>query len=291
MAGQEWLERQQALLLPTPYFLVTFTLPEPLRKIARSHQRVMYKLLFQTAAAALQQLAQDPRFVGGQIGMVGVLHTWGRELNYHPHVHFLVPGGGLSADGQQWLASRPTFLVHVRPLSKLFRAKFRAALQKTDLFNQVSYQVWGQEWVVHSQAVGNGQAALKYLAPYIFRVAISNNRIVKVAEGNVTFRYTPSGSKNSKRCSLPVEEFIHRFLQHVLPKGLVKVRYYGLFAPGQRQRLKQARILLEAQSAPERQPARETDPTTLQDKPTVLCPKCGQPMRRHKLKPSWPQAP
>ena len=294
-AGQEWLEKQQQFLLPTPYFMVTFTLPEPLREIARSHQKMMYNLLFQTAAAALQQLAQDRRFVGGQIGLVGVLHTWGRDLSYHPHVHFLVPGGGLATDGQQWLASRPTFLVHVKPLSKLFKAKFRAALQKTELFKEVPHLLWRDEWVVHSQAVGNGQAALKYLAPYIFRVAISNQRIVKVAEGKVTFRYIPSSSKKSKRCTLPAEEFIRRFLQHVLPKGFVKVRYYGLFAPGQRQRLKQARALLEAQLSLDPQSEPETTSTQAEDKsllsPDRLCPECGQPMRCQKLKPLWPQAP
>jgi hypothetical protein len=275
--------------------MVTFTLPEPLRKIARSHQKVMYHLLFQTAGAALQELAQDPRFVGGQIGIVGVLHTWGRDLSYHPHVHFLVPGGGLSAEGRQWLASRRNFLVHVRPLSKLFRAKFREALKKTELFNEVPYQVWQKDWVVHSKAVDNGQAALKYLAPYIFRVAISNKRIIKVADGNVTFRYTPSGQKKSKLCTLPAEEFIRRFLQHVLPKGFVKVRYYGLFAPGQRQRLKQARTLLEAQISLATPPEPEPTLTEAEDKllpqSDRLCPECGQPMRRQKLKPLWPQAP
>ena len=291
-AGQEWLEKQQRLLLPTPYFLVTFTLPEPLRRIARRHQKVMYHLLFQTGAAALQELARDPRFVGGQIGLVGVLHTWGRDLSYHPHVHFLVPGGGLTVDGQQWMASRPTFLVHVHPLGKLFRAKFRAALQKTELFKEVPHQLWREEWVVHSQAVGNGRAALKYLAPYIFRVAISNKRIIKVAEGKVTFGYTPSGSKKSKRCTLPAEEFIRRFLQHVLPKGFVKVRYYGLFAPSQRHRLSQARSLLAAYSVLEPQPAPETTATVLEDKSAIVCPQCGQPMVwQQKLKPVWPQPP
>jgi hypothetical protein len=283
------------MLLPTPYFMVTFTLPEPLRQLARSHQKVVYNLLFQCSAAALQELAKDNRFVGGQIGLVGVLHTWGRDLSYHPHVHFLVPGGGLCADGQQWLASRPTFLVHVKPLSKLFRAKFRIALQKADLLNEVPYQVWQQEWVVHCQAVGNGQAALKYLAPYIFRVAISNNRIVKVAEGKVTFRYTPSGRKKSKLCTLPAEEFIRRFLQHVLPKGFVKVRYYGLFAPGQRQRLKQARTLLAARIPSPSDPEPKPTASEVEDKPPLqaarLCPECGQPMARQKLKPGWPQAP
>jgi hypothetical protein len=225
-----------------------------------------------------------------------VLQTWGRDLSYHPHVHFLVPGGGLSADGQQWLASRPGFLVHVKPLSKLFGAKFRAALSKTALFQQVSPQVWAEDWVVHAQPVGTGQAALKYLTPYIFRVAISNKRIVKVAEGQVTFRYTPSGSKKSKLCSLPAEEFIRRFLQHVLPKAFVKVRYYGLFSPGQRHRLKQARALLEAQRPADPQPELETVSTEPAARPaqasTLLCPKCGQPLRwQQHLKPAWQHPP
>jgi hypothetical protein len=295
-AGQGWLEGQQEMLLPAPYFMVTFTLPEPLRAVARSHQKLMYDLLFQTAAAALPELAQDKRFVGGQIGLVGVLQTWSRDLSYHPHVHFLVPGGGLSADGQQWLAARPGFLVHVRPLSKLFRAKFRAALKKTELFQQVSPQVWAEDWVVHAQAVGTGQAALKYLAPYIFRVAISNNRMVKVAEGQVTFRYTPSGSKKSKLCTLPAEEFIRRFLQHVLPKGFVKVRYYGLFSPGQRHRLKQASALFEAQRPADPPPELEPVSTEAADSPvqppTRVCPQCGQPLHwQQRLKPAWRQPP
>jgi hypothetical protein len=141
-AGEKWLIRQEQLLLPTPYFMVTFTLPEALRAITRSNQRVMYDLLFRSGAAALQELASDPRFVGGQIGLVGVLHTWSRAMVYHPHVHFLVPGGGLSADGQSWLSSRQGFLVHVRPLSKLFRAKFRAGLKKSGLLRQVPAAVW-----------------------------------------------------------------------------------------------------------------------------------------------------
>ena len=295
-AGQAWLEDQQGLLLPVPYFMVTFTLPEGLRAVVRSHQKLLYALLFQTSAAALQELAQDPRFVGGQIGLVGVLQTWSRELSYHPHVHFLVPGGGLSADGQQWLACRPGFLVHVKPLSKLFRAKFRAALSKTELFQQVPPQIWAEEWVVHSQAVGTGQAALKYLAPYIFRVALSNKRIVKVAEGRVTFRYTPSGRKKSKLCTVPAEEFIRRFLQHVLPKGFVKVRYYGLFSPGQRHRLKQARALLEARRSVEPQPELEPALTEPADSPaqapTLVCPKCGQPLHwQRQLNPIWSQPP
>jgi len=170
-AAQGWLERQQELRLPVPYFLLTFTLPEGLRRIARRNQKTIYNLIFRASAAATQHLAQDPRFVGGRIGMIGVLHTWTRDLNYHPHVHYLVPGGGLAENGEGWLPSRKSFFLPVKPLSILFRAKFRDALQKTDLFEEVPAEVWTQDWVAHCQPVGNGVAALKYLAPYIFRVA------------------------------------------------------------------------------------------------------------------------
>ena len=273
-AGQQWLERQRGRLLPVPYFMVTFTLPEPLRRLARANQQVIYNLLFRTSAAAVQELARDPRFVGGQVGLVGVLQTWARDMSYHPHVHYLVPGGGLSEDGQRWLRSRNTFLVHVKPLGRLFRAKFRAALQHTDLSDQIPADVWRTEWVVHCQPVGTGQAALKYLAPYIFRVAISNNRIVKVAEGQVTFSYKDPNGGKAKRCTLPAEEFIRRFLQHVLPKGFVKVRYYGLFSPSHRARLAQARALLGVTDAT-LEPEADSPSTELTAAATDTMPTCS----------------
>ena len=276
-AAEDWLARQQDFLLPTPYFLLTFTLPNCLREIARSNQRAIYNLLFRASAAATQELAQDPRFVGGQIGMVGILHTWGRDLNYHPHVHYLIPGGGLDDGGQSWMPSKEEFLVHVKPLSILFRAKFREALKKTELFALVPAITWQQEWVVHCRPVGNGVAALKYLAPYIFRVAISNKRILKLADGKVTFRYTESGTGQPRICTLAAEEFIRRFLQHVLPKGFVKVRYYGFFSSSSRHRLHQARQLLCAQAAPEfEEPAQET---ATNSEAADRCPQCGQIMR------------
>ena len=293
-AGQQWLERQQEFLLPVPYFMVTFTLPEPLRRLVRANQQVLYNLLFRTSAAAVQELARDPRFVGGQVGLVGVLQTWARDLSYHPHVHYLVPGGGLSEDGQTWLRSRNAFLVHVKPLGRLFRARFRAALQRTELFAQVPAQVWRTEWVVHCQPVGNGQAALKYLAPYIFRVAISNNRIVKIAEGQVTFSYKDPNSGKTKRCTLPAEEFIRRFLQHVLPKGFVKVRYYGLFSPSHRARLAQARALVGTTDAAFEPKADSptTELTVAATEPTPSCPQCGQPLRWvERLPPRWGRPP
>ena len=289
-AGEDWLVRQQDLLLPVPYFLLTFTLPAKLREFARSNQRVLYNLLFRASAAATQQLARDPSFVGGQLGLVGVLHTWGRDLNYHPHVHYLAPGGGLSDDGQHWLPSREDFLVHVKPLSILFRAKFRDALKKTDLFALVPPETWQQDWVVHCQPVGNGIAALKYLAPYVFRVAISNKRILKLADGKVTFRYTESSTGQNRICTLTAEEFMRRFLQHVLPKGFVKVRYYGLFSPGLRHRLTLVRQLLGAQGVCEpKEPSQETAPHS---EGACRCPHCGQVMRLvQTLKPERERPP
>jgi hypothetical protein len=149
----------------------------------------------------------------------------------------MVPGGGLAADGQTWLPARNDFLLPVKALSRIVRAKFRDALRRTPLFTLVPASVWQQVWVVHCQPVGNGLTALKYLAPYIFRVAISNNRIIKLANGKVTFRYRASDTGKLRTCTLPAEEFIRRFLQHVLPKGFVKVRYYGFLASGCRKRL------------------------------------------------------
>ena len=215
--------------------------------------------------------------------MVGVLQTWTRELVYHPHIHYLVPGGGITANGE-WRRSKNHFFVHVRPLSLLFRAKFRDALRKTEFFSDIASSVWHQEWVVHSQSVGNGLTALKYLAPYVFRIAISNRRILKLKDGLVTFEFTDSRSQQRRRCTLSAEEFMRRFLQHVLPRGLVKVRYFGLFAPANRHRLKQVRQLLAAEETADILPngviASSTDISAGGDS---LCPQCGQPMTQRRL--------
>src|SRR2546425_420208 len=207
--ANEWLAAQQNLLLPTPHFLVTFTLPEELRALARSNQKTIYNLLFRASSAALLQLAQDPRFVGARLGMVGVLHTWTRQLLYHPHVHYLVTGGGLTAAGR-WRSSRADFLVPVKALSLIFHAKFRDQLKQTELFAAVDARVWKKQWVVHSEAVGTGEAAFKYLAPYIFRVAISNNRLSKLEHGKVTFAYKESATDQLKHCTIAAQEFIDR---------------------------------------------------------------------------------
>jgi ribosomal protein L37AE/L43A len=197
--ANDWLAEQQNLLLPIHHFLVTFTLPKELRALARSHQKTIYNLLFRTSSAALRQLAQDPRFVGARLAMVGVLHTWTRQLLYHPHVHYIVTGGGLTDDGR-WRAARKDFLVPVKALSPIFRAKFRDALKQSELFAQVPAQVWQKDWVVHSEPVGSGRQAFQYLAPYIFRVALSNNRLRQLDNGNVSFSYKDSATDPS--CNL-----------------------------------------------------------------------------------------
>jgi hypothetical protein len=260
--------------------------------MARRHQKQVYDLLFRTSAAAMQLLAGDPRFVGGQMGMVGVLHTWGRNLSYHPHLHYLVPGGALAADGKTWLSARDNFLFPVKALSRIVRAKFRDALRHTSLFALVPESVWQQAWVVHCQPVGNGLPALKYLAPYIFRVAISNNRILKLANGQVTFRYRASDTGKLTTCTLSAEEFIRRFLQHILPKGFVKVRYYGFFSSACRQQLAAIRQQLDNPTTDQSSAVDGTDADPKLDASRaegatssfiVLCPSCGQAMQRRHI--------
>lgn len=244
--ANEWLDDQKERLLPVEHFLVTFTIPDELRSIARAHQKIVYNILFQASSRALLDLAADPRFVGGKIGMVGVLHTWTRDLFYHPHVHYIATGGGMAPNGQ-WLNSRRNFLVHVTPLSILFRANFRDLLKKTPLFQLVDPPVWQKDWVVHCKSVGSGLSAFKYLAPYLFRVAISNNRIHTLDDnGMVTFSYKDSADQMTRFSTIPAQEFIRRFLQHVLPDRFIKVRYYGLLSHTNRELLGTAKNLLLA---------------------------------------------
>ena len=273
--AQVWLQKQQNFLLPVPYFMLTFTLPAALRPLARSHQTLVYDLLFRTSAAATQLLAQDPRFVGGQLGLIGILHTWGRNLSYHPHIHYLVPAGGLSADHRTWLPAHHHFLLPVKALSRIYRAKFLQTLQKSNPANSVPASAWKQDWIVHCKPVGNGRTALKYLAPYVFRVAISNRRLVKLENNQVTFRYRSSATGNNKYCTLSANEFIHRFLQHVLPRGFVKIRYFGFFGSSQRLLLSALRLLLDTDT---HSPLSHklSPPSPALPKETLLCPICGK---------------
>jgi hypothetical protein len=229
---QAWLQCQLARQLPGHHFMLTFTVPESLRAFLRSHQRIGYAALFEASAGAIKKLAADPRYLGGEMpGFFGVLHTWGRQLQYHPHIHYLVPGGALSAKDQQWHASSAGFYLPVRALSAIFRAKFRDAMAAQGLLSEIPAATWDIEWNVNCQAVGDGQATLAYLARYVFKVAISEQRIVSIDDHQVTFRYRKVHSNRQRTMSLPTQEFMRRFLQHVLPTGLVKVRYFGFLSP------------------------------------------------------------
>jgi len=273
-----WLQRQRRWLLPTHYFLVTFTLPAGLRLLARSHQKLCYRLLFQAAAAALQKLARDPRFVGGQIGLIAVLHTWTRTLTYHPHVHCLIPGGGITPQGR-WRFSRKDFFLPARALSLLFRARFRDALKKTPLFTSVPASVWKQAWVVHCQPAGQGQTVLKYFAPYLYRVALSNRRLLQLEKDQVTFQYADRQTHQNRRLTLPALQFLARFLQHVLPGNFVKVRYYGFLHPKNRKTLQTLLWALGGDPSPLAPPqlaSGEEEPTPAP--PSPCCPRCGRLM-------------
>ena len=277
--AERWLTKQFSLLLPENYHLVTFTLPHHLLKIVRYHQETIYRLLFKASSESLKKLALDPKFVGGQIGMVGVLHTWTRDLRYHPHVHYIVPGAGLTDDGE-WIPADKRFLLPVKALSKIFKAKLRDLLQKHGFLRAAQHQAFKKNWVVHSKPVGSGKAALKYLAPYVYRVALTNNRIEKVENEQVTFRYRESDSGSLRKMTLPAIEFIRRFLQHVLPKGFHKIRYYGLLSPVKRDLLQRIKRLLVHRTAfdvilntqIETSQSEQVEPTN----PKVLhCKRCG----------------
>jgi len=231
-----WLAQKQALLLPVTYFMATFTLPSELRLLVRRHQKDLYNLLFRASSGALQKLAQDPKYIGGTLGMLGVLQTWKRDLGYHPHIHYIIPGGGLATDGT-WQSAKHDYLMPEKALAIIFRAKFRDGLKALGLYDQVSTMVWKKNWVVDLEPVGSGQEALKYLTPYIFRVALSNKNILKVSDRDVTFRYRDRNQPGYQIKTLPAERFIRRFLQHVLPKGFQKIRTYGLYHPKQRAKL------------------------------------------------------
>src|SRR6266496_6692706 len=245
-----WLEQQRARLLPCAYYLLTFTLPEELRALCFSQQKALYGLLLHSAAAALQKLAWDPRYVGGRLAMLAVLHTWTRALLYHPHVHLLVSAGGLARDGQQWVAARnPAFLVPCFALGKIFRGKFRSGLKKLGWLNQVPAAVWKKNWVVHCQHAGQGQKVLEYLGRYVFRVAITNSRIEGFDQGRVPFRYRDNRIQQLQRVNMSAEEFLRTLFLHVLPRRFVKVRSYGLFSANSTDQLEQARSLLAVQSS------------------------------------------
>jgi hypothetical protein len=281
---RRWLKRQSSRLLPCPYFLVTFTLPAELRRLARSNQRLLYGLLMWAAAESLLKLTADKRYLGGRPGLLAVLHTWTRALVYHPHVHILVTAGGWRGGASPgWVASRRAgFLVPGRALSVVFRAKIRDGLRRAGLLDQTPAEVWKKNWVVHLKHAGSGEAVLDYLGRYVYRVAIVNSRLERFEDGRVTFRYRDNRTGQTRRCTLEASAFIARFLQHVLPDGFTKVRSYGLFSPSHKALLEKARDLLRAASAPEassvassEQEPPSTSFTACDRDTTIPCPSCG----------------
>ncbi len=226
--------------------MITFTVPLELRLFIRSHQRICYSALFKASSDTLKKLALDEKYIGGDLpGFFGVLHTWGRELTYHPHIHYIVPGGAFSKDDGLWHFSRADFFLPVEAMSKIFKAKFRDEIKKHNLYHDIPPEVWNHEWVVNCQAVGSSAKSVKYLAPYVFKVAISNSRITKVEDHKVFFKYKKSKSNRCRTMILDVMEFMRRFLQHVLPSGFMKVRYYGFLAPGSSLSLNKIRALIQ----------------------------------------------
>lgn len=267
-----WLEQQKTKLLPVPYYLITFTAPGLLRPFIRHQQKLWYGLLFQETSRTCQDVAQLEKHLGARLGLLGVLQTWTRDLRYHPHVHYLVPGGGLTADGLRW--KRPTSAKAFLPenvLSARFRSRLKQRLQSEhpELFAQIPPQVWNQKWVVDVQAVGRGEGALKYLSAYIYKTAITSTRIVGCDDQNVTFRYRDGKTDQWRTCVLPAHEFLRRFLQHILPEGFQRVRYYGWLSAAAHQRWDTILALLDWKP-----PAVKDD----QPVPPPQCPKCDVPM-------------
>lgn len=273
IAAKEWLAEREAELLPVPYFHVVFSLPGPIAAIAWQNTTVVYGLLFKAAAETLITIAAEPRHLGARIGLTAVLHTWGSALTHHPHVHIIVPGGGISPDGQRWVACRPGFFLPVRVLSRLFRRLFLeqlsaahrggqlqffgdlTALADATAFNDHLAPLRRTEWVVYAKRpFGGPEAVLAYLSRYTHRIAIANSRLVAFNDAGVTFKWKDYRDKQQpygKLMTLGVDEFIRRFLIHVLPSGFHRIRHYGLFANGSRaENIARARQLLHVPEPP-----------------------------------------
>jgi hypothetical protein len=284
-----WLAARSAELLPVPYFHVIFTLPHELSALVLQNKRLMYDLLYRTTAATMLEVAHDPKHLGANIGFLGVLHTWGQNLEHHPHVHYIVPAGGLALDGSRWIDSSRRFFLPIHALSRVFRGKFVAGLKqlfaKSELqfhgslqylaapgsFSNFLRQLFRQDWVVYAKLpFGGAEHVLNYLARYTHRVAISNHRLVAFENERVSFRWRDyaHGGKN-KVMTVSADEFLRRFLLHVLPGGLVRIRHFGLFANRRRSAaLERCRALLGVAASVDRP-----------EPPTLRCPACSGIMR------------
>jgi len=291
-AAREWLAAREADLLPVGYFHVVFTVPAEVANIAFHNKAVVYDLLFRAASETMLTIAADPKHLGARIGVTAVLHTWGSAMTHHPHIHMIVPGGGISLDGERWIASRPAFLLPVRVLSKLFRRLFLAGLIERHAAGRLHFfgdqirlsdrrtflrhlaPVRKTNWVVYAKPpFGGPEAVLAYLSRYTHRVAISNRRLISLNETGVTFRYKDyrrDGNERQRTMTLHADEFIRRFLLHVLPKGFHRIRHYGLLASaGRKANVARARELLATAM-----PSKTEEPVP-PPPPRTPCPCCG----------------
>ena len=307
-AAHRWLDARQADLLPVDYYHLVFTLPRPISDLAYHNKSVLYRILFQTAADTLRIIAADPKHLGARLAVTLVLHTWGSAMTHHPHVHGIVPGGGLSVDGERWIACRPGFFLPVRVLSRLFRRLFLEKL--SDAYHAGDLQFFGKhqpltqtrnfnawlkplrqcEWVVYAKRPFAGPAAvLAYLSRYTHRVAIANSRLIALDKRGVTFKYKDyrnKGKTRTKAMTLSTDEFMRRFLIHVLPSGFHRIRHYGLIANAKRKdNLQWARELLVTKELDRPTQTISNRDKTIDDHngdqptcPTYVCPKCDAPM-------------
>ncbi len=310
LAKEKWLRARKKELLPVPYFHIVFTLPEELNALTLINQRVMYTILFQTAAETLLHLGRDTKHLGAELGLTAILHTWGQNLMDHPHVHCIVPGGGLSQDRTKWIASRENFFIPVRVLSRVFRGKFLeqfkkaycvrrikcagkvASLEGRESFQKLLDRLYNTEWVVYAkQPFGGPEQVLAYLGRYTHRVAISNHRLVDMTDGKISFRWRDYRDQDKeKMMTLDASEFLRRFLLHILPDGLCKIRYYGFLCNRKRtESLDKCRTLLDA-PMPEVKPEAVTWQEmllTLTGIDVLKCPRChtGKMLNERILQP------
>ena len=266
----EWITRQKRKLLPVPYYLITFTVPQALRAWFRSHQRTAYSLLLKESAATLQDVARRDKYLGAELGFLSVLHTWGRQLQYHPHIHCVVPAGGLRQDGLRWCWPKtPNFFLPQAVLAARWRHRLKSVLQNHPDATDIPACVWKQNWVVDVQPAGSGLTALRYLSAYVYRTALGSQRILKDQNGQVTFQYKNSQDQQFHTLSLSALEFLRRFLQHVLPQGFQRVRYYGWLSSAAKTKWKRILALLNWTIPAPNPQAPKSQP---------VCPCCGAPL-------------
>lgn len=272
----EWTNKQLNRQLPGHHFMMTFTVPQDIRSFIRSHQRICYSAMFKASSESIRTLASDAAYVGGDLaGFFGVLHTWGRQMQYHPHIHYVAAGGAFSTDHRKWHPSKPEFFLPVFALSKIYRAKFRDLMIHEGLYDQIPAKVWEMDWNVNCQPVGACESSIRYLSYYVFKVAISDHRIVSVEDGKVTIKYKKQKSSRTRHVTMDANEFIRRFLQHVLPKGFMKVRYYGFMNPNSSVSLEDIRARIELAYGFDI----EKPEINVEHLPSIRCPFCGAEMK------------